>query len=86
MGIKNINLGLTLLVVSSIIFGSAWISASVYSRGLTGDDGLGWDRRYGIFGTALREVGTIPISLSILIGLVGLYIVVKSVRTTKSQL
>ncbi|MDR7002173.1 phosphatase [Neobacillus niacini] len=66
--------------MSSIIYGSALISASVYSQGLAGNDGRGWDRRYGIFGTALREVGTLPIILSILLGLIGLSIVVTSIR------
>lgn len=67
-------------MLSSIIYGSALISASVYSQVLAGNDGQGWDRRYGIFVTALKEVGTLPIILSILLGLIGLFIVVLSIK------
>ena len=59
--------------MSSIIFGCTLISASVYSQVLTEDGGPGWDSRYGIYGTALMEVGTLPIILSILLGMAGVY-------------
>lgn len=78
--IRNANVGLTFLLLSSIIYGSALISASVYSQVLIGTDGQGWDGRYGVFGTALREVGTLPITLSIIFGLVGVFFVVLSIR------
>ncbi|RHW38142.1 phosphatase [Neobacillus notoginsengisoli] len=81
MSIKKINIGLILILVSSIIYGYALISASVYSHLLIGNQDLGWDRRYGVFGTALKEAGTIPIILSILLGLMGLMIGVKSIKT-----
>lgn len=79
---KNLYVGLTFLLLSSIIYGSTLISASVYSLLLASVNGQGWDTRYGIFGTALREVGTLPIVLSILFGLIGLVIVVLSIRKT----
>ncbi|WP_245308194.1 phosphatase [Halalkalibacter urbisdiaboli] len=78
--INNLNVGLTFLLLSSIIYGSTLISASVYSQVLAGPDGQGWDTRYGVYGTALREVGTLPIILSILLGIIGLLIVVVSIR------
>lgn len=78
--IKNVNVGLTLLLLSSIIYGSALISASVYSQVLVVVDGLGWNTRYGVYGTALREVGTLPIALSIILGIVGVFFVVISIR------
>lgn len=66
--------------MSSIIYSSALISAAVYSQVLVGAGGPGWDSRYGIFGTAIKKVGTIPIILSILLGAIGLFIVVLSIK------
>ncbi|MCA1065742.1 phosphatase [Rossellomorea sp. AcN35-11] len=77
---KNPIVGLLFLLVSSIIYGSALISASVYSRVLASDGGPGWDTRYGIFGTALVEVGTVPIILAISFGIIGVTIIVLSVK------
>ena len=74
------NISLTLLLLSSIIFGSTLISASVYSLVLSGDGGQGWSGRYGVYGTALIEVGTIPIILSILLGVAGVFFLVMSTR------
>lgn len=54
------------------MYGAAIIAASVYSLVLSGDGGQGWDRRYGVFGTALIEVGAIPVTLSIISCLIGL--------------
>ena len=73
------NVGLIFLLSSAIIYGSALISASVYSQVLIVD---GWDSRYGIFGTALREVGILPITIAILLGIVGMSLIVKSVRSS----
>ena len=58
--------------------GSALISAAVYSQVLIAD---GWERRYGIFGTALREVGILPITIAILLGIAGVFLIVKPVRS-----
>ena len=72
------NFGLIFLLSSAIIYGSALISSAVYSQVLIAD---GWDSRYGIFGTALREVGIFPITIAILLGIVGMFLIVKSVRS-----
>lgn len=74
--IKNTNIGLTLLLSSAIIYGSALISSAIYSQTLAGTDGQGWDKRYGVFGTALREVGALPIIIAILLGIAGLALIV----------
>ncbi len=66
-------------MLSAIIYGSSLISASLYSQVLVREGG-GWDSRYGIFGTALREVGTFQITIATLLGIVGVFIIVKSVR------
>lgn len=76
---KNSAIGLTLLVVSAIIYGSSLITASIYSEVLAREGG-GWDSRYGIFGTALREVGTVPLTIAILLGILGGFLIVKSFR------
>ncbi|WP_238988273.1 phosphatase [Filibacter tadaridae] len=74
--IKNTNIGLILLSSSAIIYGSALISASIYSLSLGGVDGQGWSTEYGIFGTALREVGTLPIIIAVLLAIVGIVLLV----------
>ena len=66
--------------MSALIYGSSLISASIYSQVLARDGGGGWDSRYGIFGTALREVGTFPITIATPLVIVGLFLVVKSIR------
>lgn len=76
--IKNIKIGSILLLSSAIIYGSALISASVYSQTLASTDGLGWSSQYGVFGTALREVGTIPIVIAALLAILGIIFVVQS--------
>lgn len=76
MEIKNINIGLTLLLSSAIIYGSSLVSASIYSLVLGGDSGEGWDSRYGIYGTALRKVGTLPVIIAVLLAITGIVLIV----------
>lgn len=76
MEIKNINIGLTLLLSSAIIYGSSLVSASIYSLVLSSESGEGWDTRYGIFGTALRQVGTLPVMLAVLLAIAGIVLIV----------
>ena len=74
--IKNTNIGPILLLSSAIIYGSVLISASSYSSTLSGVGGQGWDTRYGVFGTALREVGTIPLIIATVSVIAGVIIMV----------
>lgn len=73
---KN-NIGLIFVLSSAIIYGATLISASIYSQVLV-REGQGWDARYGVFGTAIKEVGIIPIIIAILLGVVGLIFIFKS--------
>ncbi|TFB22925.1 phosphatase [Filobacillus milosensis] len=68
-------IGTTLLLMSAIVYGSTLIAASYYSQVL-GSSGQGWDSRYGIFGTAIREVGTFPITTSFLLLIGGVFILI----------
>ncbi|EXJ23927.1 hypothetical protein ADIAL_0719 [Alkalibacterium sp. AK22] len=52
--------GLTLLLMGSIIYGAVLIAATVYAQILIGADGIGWNSIYGVYGTAYREVGLLP--------------------------
>jgi hypothetical protein len=72
---KQLWTGLTCLVVGAILYGSALIAAAVYSYLLVEDGGLGWDFRYGVFGTALREIGTFPLVLAVLAGGTGIVLI-----------
>jgi hypothetical protein len=76
---KNLNIGLAFLFFSVIIYGSVLLSAANYSKVLV-QPGQSWDNRYGIFGTALREIGTLPITLSILFGIAGVFFIVLSIK------
>lgn len=69
---KYTNIGLVLLLSSALIYGSALISASIYSLSLGGFDGQGWYSNYGIFGTAMIKVGTFPLIISVLLVIVGI--------------
>ncbi|BDH60443.1 hypothetical protein MTP04_05730 [Lysinibacillus sp. PLM2] len=75
----KVNIGLFLLLISAIIYGSILIAASIYSQVLVKGN-IGWDTRYGVFGTSFREIGTIPLSISILLTLSGVVIIVLSIR------
>ncbi|GAA0430534.1 hypothetical protein GCM10008983_03680 [Lentibacillus halophilus] len=76
---KKTNIGLILLLSSAIIYGSTLISASVYSKVLL-NGSVGWDSRYGIFGTAIREVGSLSLIISVLLGIAGIVLIVMSLR------
>lgn len=72
---KNTNIGLVLLLSSAIIFGSALISVSIYSLTLGGVDGQGWNSNYGVFGTALLKVGTLPLLVTVLLVIAGVVLI-----------
>ncbi|MGG0642561.1 phosphatase [Sporosarcina gallistercoris] len=77
---KNTNIGLVLLLSSAIIFGSALISASIYSLTLGGVDGQGWNNNYGVFGTALLKVGTLPLLVTVLLVIAGVVLIARPDR------
>jgi hypothetical protein len=69
--------GLTLLLCSAIIYGATLISAAVYAEN---QKTFGWSSSYGLFGTALKELGTVPIIISILSAITGLLFIVDTLR------
>lgn len=77
---KQLLVGLTCLLVSAILYGSALITAAIYSRLLGETDGHGWDSRYGIYGTAIRDVGTFPLVLAAFTAITGISLIVVSLR------
>ncbi|MGE6753540.1 phosphatase [Rossellomorea sp. NPDC071047] len=77
---KQLMIGLTCLLVSAILYGSALITAAIYSRLLGETDGLGWDSRYGIYGTAIRDVGAFPLVLAVITAITGITLIVVSIR------
>ncbi|GAA0440873.1 hypothetical protein GCM10008983_17460 [Lentibacillus halophilus] len=82
---KNTNIGLILFLSGAIIYGAALIAASVYSQTLVGTDGQGWDGRYGVFGTALREMGIIPIVIAIVLGVIGIILIIPGTKWWQKQ-
>lgn len=77
---KNTNIGLVLLLSSAIIYGSALISASIYSLTLVGVDGQGWNSNYGVFGTALLKVGALPLLVTVLLVIAGVVLIARPDR------
>ncbi|MFI8577631.1 phosphatase [Rossellomorea aquimaris] len=77
---KQLLIGLTCLLLSAILYGSALITAAIYSRMLSETDGLGWDSRYGIYGTAIRDVGAFPLVLATFTAVTGITLIVVSLR------
>ncbi|WP_228409482.1 phosphatase [Radiobacillus deserti] len=71
--------------MSAIIYGSTLISASIYSEVLAGPDGQGWITKYGVYGTAFREVGTFPVILAILLAIIGGIILCNSLRKNRGS-
>jgi hypothetical protein len=78
---KLLWIGLTCLMVGATLYGSTLIAAAVYSSLLVQDGGLGWDFRYGVFGTALREIGTFPLVLAVIAGGTGIVLIAMELRT-----
>lgn len=85
--IKGSDLKMKKLVIGSIgvlssitLFGMTLISAAVYSLYLIKPDIGGYDRNLGVFGTALKEIGTIPLILSGLLLLLGIYYLIRGVK------
>lgn len=76
---KTAIIGLAFLATSAVIYGATLIAASIYTHVLL-EGSQGWDTRYGVYGTALREVGTLPTTLSVLSGIIGLFFIILSIR------
>ncbi len=79
---KKLIIGSVVFVSSIVLFGMTLISAAVYSLYISRPDidGYigGYDRKLGIYGTALKEVGIAPLCMSLVLLAAGIYLLVKS--------
>ncbi len=75
-------IGLAIFVSGAIVYGFTLIAASIYAQVLADTS---WDGRYGIFGTALREIGTAPLTVAIILGITGIYFMILSVKNDKRR-
>ncbi|MCC5803574.1 phosphatase [Rossellomorea vietnamensis] len=82
---KRLWIGLTCMMVSAILYGSTLIAAAVYSDLLMRVDGLGWNFQYGVFGTALLEVGAFPLVLAVISGGTGIVLIALEFRKHKAE-
>jgi hypothetical protein len=71
MFMKKLATGLVLILSSAILYGLTLITAAIYSTVLS-KEGFGWDSCYGLFGTAFRKVGIVPLILSIILAVLGI--------------
>lgn len=72
---KKIVVGSVGVLSSVILFGLTLVSASIYSLYLA-TPGAGWNGNLGPFGTALKEIGTRPLIICVILFLVGVYYMV----------
>ncbi|WP_129692228.1 phosphatase [Gottfriedia acidiceleris] len=78
---KNLIIGGIAVLSSILLYGMTLISASIYSLYLTAPDyGGGWNRNYGVFGTALEKVGIFPLLLSVIFFVIGIRYIIKSIK------
>ena len=67
MNMKKTILGSTIILAGIILYGLTNIAASIYGSFLDG-----WYKDYGRFGTAMIEIGVVPIIISIICVIIGL--------------
>jgi len=77
---KNVVIGGIGVLSSIILFGMTLISASIYSLYLSAEGGEGWNSNLGVFGTALYNIGFIPLMLCVIFFFIGIYYLNKSIR------
>lgn len=78
---KKLLVGFVGIVSSVILFGLTVVSASIYSLYLTSSGGAGgWNTNLGPFGTALQEIGLVPLVICALLFLVGVYYIVVGLK------
>lgn len=77
---KNLIVGGIGVLASILLFGVTLISASIYSLYLSRPAGGGWDSNLGVFGTALFNIGTIPLLLSLVFFIIGARYVYKGIK------
>ena len=74
---KHIVMGGIGLLSGAVLAGLTLVAASVYSLYISQS---GWDTRYGVFGTALRDIGIFPLIISIGLAAGGFYFFVKGLK------
>lgn len=68
-------------VLSSIVlFGMVLIAAAVYSLYLSAPDIGGYETDLGVYGTAIKEIGIVPLVLSGVLFLVGIYYLIIGIK------
>ena len=78
---KKVLAGAVGIVSSVVLLGLTLVSASIYSLYLTNPGSAsGWDKNLGPFGTALRQIGTLPLVLCALLFLGGVYYVIVGIK------
>ncbi|WP_163103220.1 hypothetical protein [Peribacillus alkalitolerans] len=77
---KNLVIGGIGILSSTLLFGMTLISAAVYSLYSSEEGGIGRSSNFGQFGTALYNIGFIPLLLSIIFFFIGIYYFHKSIK------
>lgn len=77
---KNIVIGGIGVLSSIILFGMTLISSSIYSLYLSSESGEGWNSNLGVFGTALYNIGFIPLMLCVIFFFTGIFYLNKSIK------
>src|SRR5699024_3889027 len=81
---RNTIIGLILLLSGAVIYGATLISVAIYSQTFVGT-GQGWNGEHGVFGTAFREMGIIPTTVAVLLGVIGIIIIRSRTKWWQNQ-
>ncbi|MBP1948986.1 hypothetical protein [Virgibacillus litoralis] len=65
---KRIDFGVKLLMTSAIIYGSALIASAIYAA------------EFRNFSMALKEIGTIPLTIASITALAGIYVIIYAIK------
>lgn len=74
---KNLIIGGIGVLSSILLFGMTFISAAIYALDLPE---RGYNTNLGVFGTALFNIGTLPIMLSGTLFIIGIYYLYKAIK------
>ncbi|MBT2655309.1 phosphatase [Bacillus sp. ISL-18] len=83
---KKLVIGAIGVISGVFLYGMTLIASAIYSLYLTAPDtGGGYDTDLGVFGTALKEIGTIPLIISIILFIAGIYYLYKGMKSNTKK-
>jgi hypothetical protein len=63
-----------------LLYGLTLIASAIYTLYIVAPNGGGYDRKLGVFGSALKEIGTMPLFIGGLFFLVGIFYIIIGIK------